>query len=47
MLSSFPKGAPSVNVWIDLLLAESRGYFALVEGAEVPMEQIRAASTGS
>jgi len=47
ILSSFPKDAPTVNVWIDLLLSESQGYFTLLDAAEVPMEQIREASIGS
>lgn len=45
ILSSFPRDAPSVNVWIDLLLEDSQGYFTLVDGAEIPMDRIRAAST--
>jgi hypothetical protein len=44
ILSSYPKDAPTTNVWIDLLL--SKDYFTLLEGAEVPMEAIRAASAG-
>jgi len=47
ILSSFPRDAATVNVWIDLLLTESQGYFTLLEGAEVPMEAIRAASARS
>lgn len=43
-LSSFPNDVPSVNIWIDLLLSESQGYFTLVDAAELPMEQIREAS---
>lgn len=46
-LSSFPKDVASVNVWIDLLLSESQGYFTLVDAAEIPLEKIREASTGS
>lgn len=47
ILSSFPNEASSVNVWIDLLLSQNQGYFTLLEAAEVPMDAIRAASTGS
>ena len=46
ILSSFPDDVASVKVWIDLLLSQSQGYFTLVNGADVPMEQIRAASKG-
>lgn len=45
-LSSFPDDASVVNVWIDLLLSPGQGYFTLLDSAEVPMEAIRAASTG-
>lgn len=44
ILLSFPKDAPTTNIWIDLLLAKEQGYFTLLEGAEVPMEGIRAAN---
>jgi hypothetical protein len=47
ILSSFPQDAASVNVWIDLLLSESQGYFTLLDGAQVPMEQIREASAAA
>lgn len=47
ILSAFPDDVASVKVWIDLLLSQSQGYFTLVEGADVPMEQIRAASRGT
>lgn len=46
ILSSFPNDVSSVKVWIDLLLSESQGYFTLLDAAEIPMEAIRAASTG-
>jgi hypothetical protein len=45
-LSSFPPTAETVNVWIDLLLSQGQGFFTLLDGAEVPMEGIRAASAG-
>jgi hypothetical protein len=46
ILSSYPKEAATTNVWIDLLLSTDRGFFTLVEGAQVPMEGIRAANAG-
>lgn len=46
ILSAFPEDALTTRVWIDLQLERERGYFTLVEAAEVPMERIRAASTG-
>ena len=46
ILSSFPKDASTTNVWIDLLFSKEQGYFTLLEGAEVPMEGIRAANAG-
>ncbi len=46
ILSSYPKEASTTNVWIDLLLSKDQGFFTLLEGAEVPMEGIRAANAG-
>lgn len=39
-LSSFPSGATTTNVWIDLLLSEPQGFFTLLDAAEIPLEQI-------
>lgn len=47
ILSAFPGDADSVNVWIDLQLSPSQGYFTLVDAAEVPMDAIREASTAA
>jgi hypothetical protein len=47
ILSSFPEDAASVDVWIDLLLSADAGFFTLLKGARVPMEQIRAASAAA
>lgn len=45
ILSSFPQNAASTTVWIDLRLSRTQGYFTLLDGAEVPMDRIREAST--
>jgi hypothetical protein len=47
ILSAFPDDAASTDVWIELLLSHSQGYFTLLDGAEIPLEKIRAASSGS
>lgn len=46
ILSSYLKDAETMHVWVDLLLSKNPGYFTLLEGAEVPMEGIRAANAG-
>jgi hypothetical protein len=44
ILSSFPEDAASTKVWIDLQLSQAQGFFTLLDGADVPMDRIRAAS---
>jgi len=48
-LSSSPEEATSVAVWIDLRLSEREGYFPLVDGTSIPLEQraVRGARQGA
>lgn len=46
-LSSSPKNAVSVKVWIELLLSEAQGFFTLVDGASIPLDKLPPPSTGS
>lgn len=40
-LASIPKDADSGDVWIELLLTESQGFFTLLDGAEMPLDKLR------
>lgn len=42
-LASSPAGESQVSVWIDLLLSQTQGFFTLVDGAVIPLDQIRGA----
>lgn len=44
-LAAAPPDAIAVKVWIDLFLSEAQGYFALVDGATISLENWRKATS--